>query len=237
MKYHMKQPDNMPYADSVTVSLSDPHTLRIYVNEKEKIGYVYLPEQKQYGYLDKNGLVLRMVKKPLEDTIHLVGIKFSGGELYQKVQLEDKTILSELLRAVRLLEKYGIPPETIYVQSSNAIYLVYGRIYVNIGSTNLLNEKLVRVNSILPKLKKEKLKGVLHLETWTESTTDIYFRKKESIKIPKDEDSASAKSSEKETADAKSSDKDSASSKSTDKDSASSKSTDEDSTSSKSPDQ
>ena len=51
----------------------------------------------------------------------------------------------------------------------------YGEITVLIGQAQNLNEKVVRLSHIMPKLDGQK--GTLHLESWTENTTDIAFEK------------------------------------------------------------
>ena len=53
--------------------------------------------------------------------------------------------------------------------------LQYGEIKVLIGQARNLNEKVVRLSHVLPGL--EGQKGTLHLESWTEHTTDITFEK------------------------------------------------------------
>ena len=46
-----------------------------------------------------------------------------------------------------------------------------------IGDTTQLTPKIERVNKIMPNL--EGLSGVLHMENWTENTTNIVFDKTE----------------------------------------------------------
>ena len=213
LKYRFKAPENMEYADHVSVYLDGPHGISIRVNEKEMVGYVYAGEENSYAYLDKDGTVLRLIKTPIENTVKICGLTVSDVELYKQVKMDDKTILQDLNRAERMLIKYGILPDTIYVQSANAIYLIYGKIYVNIGSTSYLNEKIVRLYSILPKIRAQKLTGTLHLETWTESTTDVYFRKKEKVELPDETVQTETKKDSKKNSNATKSDSDQTSKK------------------------
>ena len=71
----------------------------------------------------------------------------------------------------------------ILIQNSN-VYLSYGAIQVNLGSGTDLNEKILRMDQILPQL--EGMSGMLHVETWSETNTDIYFRNGELVEIPND---------------------------------------------------
>jgi cell division protein FtsQ len=172
-------PAQMPYASGVTVSMKTPHDLVITVDEKEAIGYVAVSSGKSYAYIDKTGLVLLRTEKPLDQTLRIAGLKFSGGTLYKRLKISDTEVLSDLLSISRLLKKYDIMPDAVLVKKDGTYLLDYGNVQVNLGNTVYLNEKMVRVQNILPKINKRKLTGTLHMETWTESATDIYFKKKE----------------------------------------------------------
>ena len=83
-----------------------------------------------------------------------------------------------------LLDKYELEPEMIYVTESGQVLLSYGKIQVNVGENEYLNEKIIRLQKIMPQI--EGMEGTLHLETWTETTTDIYFEKGQLTEIPND---------------------------------------------------
>ena len=87
------------------------------------------------------------------------------------------------LCVTQLLKKYERVPEVILIQNSN-VYLSYGAIQVNLGSGTDLNEKILRMDQILLQL--DGMSGMLHLETWSETNTDIYFRNGELVEIPND---------------------------------------------------
>ena len=52
-----------------------------------------------------------------------------------------------------------------------------GNVKVEMGSLELLTQKVERLDKILPQL--SGMQGTLHLENWTEETTNIVFDKKE----------------------------------------------------------
>ena len=52
----------------------------------------------------------------------------------------------------------------------------YGNIEVVIGDTSSLTQKLARLEAIMPSL--EGMSGTLHLEDWSEESTNIVFDKK-----------------------------------------------------------
>ena len=172
-----------PYADSVTVSLSDPHTVVVNVDEKDMVAYFYDTTTKKYVGFSDGGEVLYLANKAPEGYTRVTGLKPEKKiKLYEDMELEDDTILAYIKSVLMVLSNYDMPPEVICIQNSNSLLLSYGDIQVNLGDSYYLNEKIVRMQQLLQKV--EGQTGTLHLETWTESTTDIYFRLDELQTIP-----------------------------------------------------
>ena len=93
--------------------------------------------------------------------------------LYEKLPIEDKDILRSLLAASQSLKKNGIVPDEIQFGENGDLSLTYGDIKVLLGGGDKLTNKILRLSYILPQI--EGKKGVLHVENWTENTTDIIF--------------------------------------------------------------
>ncbi len=64
-------------------------------------------------------------------------------------------------------------PDKIQFGGSGEISLNYGDIQVLLGQSDNLTQKILRLSYILPELSGKK--GVLHIENWTENTTNIIF--------------------------------------------------------------
>ncbi|MBQ7446991.1 MAG: cell division protein FtsQ [Eubacterium sp.] len=175
--------EEFPYADSVSVSLTDPHTVVVNVDEKDMVAYYYDSATKKYVGFSETGEVLLLANKAPEEYVRVTGLKPEKKvELYKKMALEDDSILAYIKSVLMVLSNYDIPPEVICIQNNNNLLLSYGDIQVNLGDSYYLNEKIVRMQQLLQKV--EGQTGTLHLETWTESTTDIYFRMGELQTIP-----------------------------------------------------
>lgn len=183
-KYKVKETRELPFVDYMKVSMKNPHTLQIKVYEKGVLGYVYVPSLGKNAYFDKDGFVVEISSDAIEDTVKITGLTVDTAKLYEKLPLKDSSVLRTLLNVTQLLDKYQIEPEIIYVTPEGEILLSYGNVQAYVGSNIYLNEKIVRLQKILPEL--EKMKGTLHLETWTESNRDIYFSKNELTDIPND---------------------------------------------------
>lgn len=183
-KYKVKETKEIPFVDSMEISLKSPHTIKIHVYEKGVLGYVYVPSLGKNAYFDKDGFVVELSTDVIEGTTKISGLSVETAKLYEKLPIENQSILRTLLNVTQLLDKYELEPETIYVTPEGQVLLSYGKIQVNVGENEYLNEKIVRLQKIMPQL--DGMEGTLHLETWTETSTDIYFKKGELTEIPND---------------------------------------------------
>lgn len=176
-KYKFVEPEPVPFVDTIEVSLSSPHVLNIKVYEKGLLGCVYMEALGQNAYFDKDGLVVEMSSEVIEDVPKITGLEIEEIVLYEKLPIKGKNILKNLLSLTQTLRKYELVPESIKYGKDGSYTVSYGGIKVSLGQAEHFNEKIVRMAYIIPQLKD--LKGTLHLENWTENTTDISFKKAE----------------------------------------------------------
>uniref|UniRef100_UPI003FEEE81E cell division protein FtsQ/DivIB n=1 Tax=Roseburia sp. TaxID=2049040 RepID=UPI003FEEE81E len=66
LKYHFLDVGEVPFVDTMEVSLDDPHTLRISVYEKGILGYLYISSIGQNAYFDKDGFVVETSTDTIE---------------------------------------------------------------------------------------------------------------------------------------------------------------------------
>ena len=176
--------EEIPFVDSLQIRLKSPQKLEITVVEKGILGYLYVPSLGKNAYFDKDGFVVEISSEVIPGVTKINGLSVQTAELYKKLSIGDNSkLLRTLLSVTQLLKKYDRVPEVILIQNSN-VYLSYGAIQVNLGSGTDLNEKILRMDQILPQL--EGMSGMLHVETWSETNTDIYFRNGELVEIPND---------------------------------------------------
>lgn len=174
----------LPYLKDMQISMTDPGTLSVRVSEKKAVGYLYDSGIKKNIYFSDDGQVLRITGKKIGRHVRIAGLHPGRISLYGTMNLKEgeKNRLTTAQSILSMLEDYDIMPQTLYLKSDGMYLLDYGKVQVNLGTGTYLNEKIVRAAEIMKKIRH--MKGTLHLETWTESTTDIYFRKKELTKIP-----------------------------------------------------
>ena len=111
----------------------------------------------------------------IEGVPQITGLTCGEAVLYEKLDVSGKDTLKDLLAVTQTLKKYNLVPDTINYDDQGNVTLQYGTITVNLGQATSLTEKVVRMEKIMPNL--EGLTGILHLEDWTEDTTDITFEK------------------------------------------------------------
>lgn len=173
LKYRFMEMEQIPFVDTMEISLENPKTLKIFVYEKEIIGYLYISSIDQNAYFDKDGFVVETSKEIIEGIPRVEGLNCGQVVLYEKLPIKDKNILRSLLSASQTLKKNGVVPEEILFEENGDLTLTYGDIKVLLGGGDKLASKILRLSYILPQI--EGKKGVLHVENWTENTTDIIF--------------------------------------------------------------
>ena len=177
LKYRFVDIGEVPFVDTMEVSLDNPHTVHIKVYEKGMLGYLYINSIGQNAYFDKDGFVVETSTEVINGVPKITGISCEEVVLYEKLQLENSDILRDLLNLTQTLKKYNLLPDEIQYDSNMEPVLYYGTIQVKIGSEDNLSQKVVRLSIILPQL--DGLSGTLHLETWTPETTDIIWDRAE----------------------------------------------------------
>lgn len=176
LKYRFLDIGNVPFVDSMEVSLDDPHTVRISVCEKGILGSFYIDSIGQNAYFDKDGFVVETSSDVIEGVPKVTGVPCDSVVLYEKLPLENDKILKNLLNLTQTLKKYDLLPEEIHYDDALSPVLEYDGITVIVGTDTYLPQKVVRLSAILPQL--SGLSGTLYLDTYTTDTTDIVFKRR-----------------------------------------------------------
>lgn len=176
LKYTFVDTQSIPFIDTMEIKMNDPQTLTIKVYEKGMLGYLYISAIGEQAYFDKDGFVVETSSRVIENVPQIEGVSCDEVVLYEKLPI-DKQQLKQMLILTQTLKRDGLEPDIIRYGATNSPILQYGDVYVQLGSMELLTQKVVRLNEILPRL--EGMAGTLHLENWSEETTNIVFEKVE----------------------------------------------------------
>lgn len=175
LKYRFVDTGDVPFVDTMEVSLDDPHTVRISVYEKGILGCFYIETLGQNAYFDKDGFVVETSTEEIPGVPKVTGITCEEVVLYEQLPLEQADVLKKLLNLTQTLKKYDLLPQEIHYDEKLEPTLTYYGIKVAVGPEEYLSQKVVRLSTILPQL--AGLYGTLHLETWTPDNTDIVFER------------------------------------------------------------
>ena len=175
LKYRFSEPESIPFVDTMEVTMEIPHTINIHVYEKGLLGYVYLSSLGQNAYIDKDGFVIEMSSEVIEGVPRISGLSLDSVVLYEKLPVKSKSVLKNLLTLTQTLKKYELVPDNIVYEEDKTYTLEYESVKVLLGTAENFSNKVLRLSHIMPKL--EGLNGTLHLENWTENSTDITFEK------------------------------------------------------------
>ena len=175
-KYKFKKTEALPFIDTMEISIKDPQTIHIEVYEKGSIGYLYISGIGENAYFDKDGIVVETSSDVLPDIPKIEGISCDEVVLYEKLPIPENQ-LKDMLTLTQALKRNNLVPDSITYDSQSLPVLSYGNIRVEVGDTDKLTQKVERISKILPTIKG--MSGTLHLENWTEETTNIVFEKDE----------------------------------------------------------
>ncbi|MCH5333580.1 MAG: cell division protein FtsQ [Agathobacter sp.] len=176
VKYRFVDTEPVPFVDTMEITLKDPKTLHIKVYEKGMMGCLYIPSIQENAYFDKDGFVVETSSRKIPDVPVVKGLDCDQVVLYEKLPIDgDK--LREILTLTQALKRAGLVPDSVTYGVDHAPVLGYGGITVNMGPLDVLTQKVERLEKVMPKISGEK--GTLHLETWTEETTNIVFNRAE----------------------------------------------------------
>lgn len=171
LKYKDKSVEGVPFVEKMDVSVLDPHTIKIEVYEKALAGYVEYLEK--YMYFDKDGIVVESSDEKTAGVPMVTGFHFDYVILHEPLPVEDETIFKSVLNITQLVNKYNLTVDRIYFGSDDTLTLYFGGVRAALGTFENLDEKIMRLQDMLPSLTEKN--GTLHMENYTEETKNISF--------------------------------------------------------------
>ncbi len=173
LKYRNKGVEGIPFVDVMDVSVLAPDTIKITVYEKALTGYVkYLDT---YMYFDKDGYVVESSSVKTAGVPQITGLEFDYIILGEQLPVEDTEVFNSILDITKLLQKYELDSDKIYINKSEEITLYFGTVKVALGNDReSLEDKLMLLPGFLPTL--EGKSGTLQMQTYDESGGKYVFK-------------------------------------------------------------
>ena len=171
LKYQDKGVENIPFIETMDVTIEAKDTIRITVYEKALAGYVrYLG---LYVYFDKDGIVVETSEEETAGIPQVTGLAFDHVILHEPLPLDKPELFDEILNITQQLAKYSLTADRIYFDSTYQVTLYFGDAKVALGENVDIDEKIMKLQHILPNLLGKS--GTLDMREYSEDTTSYSF--------------------------------------------------------------
>ena len=171
MKYRDKEIKDIPFIETMDVSIEAKDTVRITVYEKAIAGYVtYLG---RYMYFDNDGIVVETSEEGTPGIPQVTGLAFDHVILHEPLPVENQEVFHDILKITQLLDQYAMTVDKIYFDSDYQVTLIFGEVKVAMGASDDIDEKIMKLQYMLPEL--EGKNGTLDMKEYTEETKTISF--------------------------------------------------------------
>lgn len=174
LKYQDKSITDIPFIEKMDVNIVSPDTIRINVYEKAIAGYIsYLG---RYMYFDRDGIIVESSLETTDGVPQVMGLDFDSVVLYQRLPIDNTDVFEEILDITQLLSKYNLNADKIFFDKDYNVYLYFDDVEVTIGTNSHIDEKIIQLQYILPKL--EGKSGILDMEDYDGTSKNIIFQEK-----------------------------------------------------------
>ena len=155
LKYRDRGIQDIPFVDVMNVSILAPDTT--------------------YMYFDKDGYVVESSGIRTQGIPQITGLSFNHVVLGEQLPVEDPQVFSRIMDLTKLLNKYSLAADKIYLHSSGDITIYFGQIKVSMGSDNShIEDKLQLLPDFLEKLQGKS--GTLQMENYEEGKGKFTFK-------------------------------------------------------------
>lgn len=165
--------EDVPFVEGFTITRLSHNSICVSVREKKAVGCI--PYLDSYVYFDRSGIFIESSKTRDEQVPFFDGIEVEYVIQGEKLPIKGNSVLTTAVALSTIFQKNDTIPDHIEFDSSYQITLTYGDIKVMLGKDEYLEDKMIRVSAILPKLSGEK--GILHLENVNDSSKTITFER------------------------------------------------------------
>lgn len=159
----------LPFVEKIDVTMSDTHTITVYVYEKMIAGCVEF--MGEYMYFDKDGIIVESSSTRLEDIPVIKGLKFDKILLSEKLEVQKDELFDVIINLTQLVNKYELDVDTITFSSDYEVTLDCGDVKVLLGKKSTYDEALSELKNILAEAKGMKI--TLNMRNYVKGTQNI----------------------------------------------------------------
>ncbi len=169
--YRNKEITGIPFVQTMDIKILSRDTVKIIVYEKSLAGYVnYLG---RYFYFDKDGIVVESAAQRTDGIPQVSGLSFESVMLYEPLPIEDSSVFGSILSITQLLSKYKLAADRIFFSEDYEMTVYFGNVRVVLGTSDYIDEKVTRLQHILPSLTGKS--GVLDMRDYQDTSDNVTF--------------------------------------------------------------
>lgn len=168
--------ETLPYVKEANVKKVFPNTLVFQVVERKAVAYLVY-NKNSYIYIDKDGYVLEVTDKPLENSPLITGVKYGKFVLNEPLKFEDTYTLQKVMTLKSNMDKYNLQNYqiTIDLLEDFNVKLIINNITVGLGEFESIDKKMRYLKSILMELdEKGYVSGYIDLSDFDKPITFKY---------------------------------------------------------------
>ena len=124
-------------------------------------------------YFDRDGIVVEASVTKTEGIPEITGIDFSQVVLYGALPVENQDVVGEIRAIAQIRSRGGLSADKIYFDDTGEMTLYFGDVRARLGSEDNMEEKVARLQQLLPSA--EGKKGVFRLENYSGSGENVSF--------------------------------------------------------------
>lgn len=165
LKNKFRPHEKIPFVEKYDIEFQSLTNITINIYEKKIIGYFYY--MSRYCYFDKDGIVIEISTKLIEDVPQITGLTFKYAIEQEKLPTDNDKIFERILNVTKLIKKNEINANKIYInKNDNSVTLYIKNVTVNLGNDDMLSEKMSDLQGIQSKI--EKKRGTLNMIKYRE---------------------------------------------------------------------
>jgi cell division protein FtsQ len=164
----------LPFVEKIDVTMTDTHTITVYVYEKMVAGCVEF--MGEYLYFDKDGIIVESSSTRLEDIPVIKGLKFDKIMLSEKLEVQKDELFDVIINLTQLIRKYELRVDKISFNSDYEVTLDCGDIRVLLGKKSTYDEALSELKNILAEAKGMEI--TLDMRNYVKGTQNIIGKQK-----------------------------------------------------------
>lgn len=169
--YRNKEITGIPFVQAMDIKILSRDTVKIMVYEKSLAGYVnYLG---RYFYFDKDGIVVESAAQRTDGIPQVSGLSFESVTLYEPLPIGDNSVFGSILSITQLLSKYKLAADRIFFSEDYEMTVYFGNVRVILGTSDYIDEKVTRLQHILPSLTGKS--GVLDMRDYQDTSDNVTF--------------------------------------------------------------